>query len=108
LGSGESNPVTPNGPEIRVRHVRSEAVVSCQVAGQTLAVPIRDGAGDSDSVYTFNELGTRLWLMLVEGRTSEELADWIHANYQVTVEQALADVARFVSELREERLVRTA
>lgn len=73
-----------------------------------MAVPIRAGVGDLDSVYTFNELGARLWLMLEQGRTTEELADWVGANYHVTAEQAFADVARFVAELRGERLVRTA
>jgi hypothetical protein len=71
-------------------------------------VPIRKGVGDLDSVYTFNELGARLWLMLEQGRTTEELADWVRRNYQVSAEQAFADAARFVAELREERLVRTA
>ena len=91
-----------------VRHVQSGAVVSRQIAGEMLAVPIRKGVGDLDSVYTFNELGARLWLMLEQGRTTEELADWVRVNYEVSAEQAFADVARFVCELREERLVRTA
>lgn len=71
-------------------------------------MPVRHGVGDLDSVYTFNELGARLWLQLEQGRTSEELAEWVRANYEVTAEQAFADVARFVAELREERLVRSA
>jgi hypothetical protein len=83
-------------------------VVSREIAGETLAVPIRKGIGDLDSVYTFNELGARLWIMLEQGRTCEELTDWVRTNYQVTAEQAFADVARFVAELREERLVRSA
>jgi hypothetical protein len=108
MGTGNPNAVqhdVPNGP---VRHIRSGAVVSRQIAGEMLAVPIRKGVGDLDSVYTFNELGARLWLMLEQGHTTEELADWVRANYEVSAEQAFADVARFVCELREERLVRTA
>jgi hypothetical protein len=73
-----------------------------------LAVPVRHGVGDLDSVYTFNELGAHIWLLLEQGRTTEELADWIRANYEVTAEQAFADVARFVAELRAERLLRSA
>jgi|SRR5580693_8837977 hypothetical protein len=92
----------------KVRHIRSGAVVSRQIAGEMLAVPIRKGVGDLDSVYTFNDLGARLWLMLEQGQTTEELADWVRAHYEVSAEQAFADVARFVSDLREERLVRTA
>ena len=108
MGIGDTNaaPVAePNGP---VRHVRASAVVSREIAGEMLAVPVRHGVGDLDSVYTFNELGARLWLMLEQWRSTGELADWVRANYQVSAEQAFADVARFVAELREERLVRTA
>ncbi len=92
----------------QVRHIRASAVVSREIAGEMLAVPVRHGVGDLDSVYTFNELGARLWLLLEQGRTSEELAEWVRANYEVTAEQAFADVARFIAELREERLVRGA
>ena len=108
MGIGEPNTLHRPGPEGQVWHKRSEAVVSRDIAGETLVVPIRKGVGDLDSVYTFNELGARLWLMLEQGRTTEELADWVRVNYQVSAEQAFADVARFVAELREERLVRSA
>jgi hypothetical protein len=108
LGTGDLTVLSGNSDTQTVRHVRSTAVVSREIAGETLAVPIRKGVGDLDSVYTFNELGARLWLMLEQGRTSEELADWVRTNYEVTAEQAFADVARFVAELREERLVRSA
>jgi hypothetical protein len=108
LGIGDSNTVPALGSGGQVRHIREGAVVCREIAGETLAVPVRKGVGDLDSVYTFNELGSRLWLLLEQGRTTEELADWVRANYQATAEQAFADVARFVAELREERLVRSA
>lgn len=108
MGIGDTNAVQLAEPNGQVRHVRASAVVSREIAGEMLAVPVRHGVGDLDSVYTFNELGARLWLMLEQGRSTEELVDWVRANYQVSAEQAFADVARFVAELREERLVRTA
>jgi len=108
LGIGDSNLVPSVESGGQVRHIRASAIVSREISGETLAVPVRHGVGDLDSVYTFNELGARLWLQLEQGRTSEELAEWVRANYEVTAEQAFADVARFVAELREERLVRTA
>jgi Coenzyme PQQ synthesis protein D (PqqD) len=108
LGIGDSNTAFQSGTDGQTRHIQSVGMVSREIAGETLAVPVRKGIGDLDSVYTFNELGARLWLMLEQGRTTEELADWVRANYAVSAEQAFADVARFVAELREERLVRTA
>jgi hypothetical protein len=91
-----------------ILNIRGADVVSREIAGETLVVPIRKGVGDLDSVYTFNELGARLWLMLEQGRTAEELAEWVRVTFNVPVERAFGDVARFISELREERLVRSA
>ena len=91
----------------KVINIRSTELVSREIAGETLVVPIRKGVGDLDSVYTFNELGARLWLMLEQGRTTEELADWVRNTFDVPAEQAFGDVARFIAELREERLVRS-
>jgi hypothetical protein len=89
-------------------NIRSEDVVSRDIAGETLVVPVRRGVGDLDSVYTFNELGAHVWLLLEQGRTTEELVDWVRARFHVPAEQAFGDVARFIAELREERLVRSA
>jgi hypothetical protein len=88
-------------------NIRNTDLVSREIAGETLVVPIRKGVGDLDSVYTFNEVGARLWLMLEQGRTTEELAEWVRNTFHVPAEQAFGDVARFIAELREERLVRT-
>jgi len=93
--------------EQQIRHAQNMDLVSRDIAGEPLVVPIRKGVGDLDSVYTFNQLGARLWLLLEQGRTTEELADWVRSEFDVPAEQAFADVARFIAELREERLVRT-
>ena len=47
---------------LRVR--RSSNVVSRVVADEAIVVPIRRGAADLDSIYTFNESGTKLWSLI--------------------------------------------
>jgi hypothetical protein len=100
------NRPTPAGTK-RVVHVRNTAIVSRDVAGETIVVPICRGAGDLESVYMFNPLGRELWLLLAEGRTAEELANWVAARYRVEAEQAFADVHNYLAELREVGLVQT-
>jgi hypothetical protein len=90
-----------------VRHIRNTAIVSRDVAGETIVVPICRGAGDLESVYMFNPLGRELWLLLAEGRTGEELTNWVTAHYGVDAEQAFADVQEYLTELREIGLIRT-
>lgn len=92
---------------IEVRHVRNTAIVSRDVAGETIVVPICRGVGDLDSVYTFNPVGRSLWGLLEESRTTEELANWVVTNYAVEVEQAFADVQRYLAELQQIGLIRT-
>lgn len=90
------------------RHVRSASIVSREIGGDTIVVPICRGVGDLDSVYAFNALGTELWRLLAESRTEPELAQWVTQHYAVSHEQALADVRGFLADLREVGLVKTA
>ena len=90
-----------------VRHTRNTAIVSREVAGETIVVPICRGVGDLDSVYTFNPVGRSLWRLLENSHSVEELASWVAANYEVDAKQALLDVQCYVAELQEIGLVRT-
>src|SRR3984957_5725911 len=90
-----------------VRHTRNTAIVSRDVAGETIFVPICKGLGDLDSVYTFNPVGRSLWRLLENGQSVEELANWVATHYEVDEQQAVADVQSYLSELQEIGLVRT-
>ncbi|HXC88337.1 MAG TPA: PqqD family protein [Candidatus Cybelea sp.] len=90
-----------------VRHTRNTAIVSRDVAGETIVVPICQGVGDLDSVYTFNPIGRSLWCLLESSHSVEELANWVVTHYEVDAKQAVADVQSYLSELQEVGLVRT-
>jgi hypothetical protein len=93
---------------ISVRLAHSDNIVSREVAGETIVVPICRGVGDLDSVYTFNSVGKHLWRLLEHGQTAEEMAKWVAVHYEVNAAQALLDVQTYLSELREIGLIRTA
>jgi len=84
---------------------RSPHVVSRVVADEAIVVPIRRGAGDLDSIYTFNESGTKLWAMIDAGQSAADLAAYLLSEYGLTDEQAAADAQRFVRELVDEGLI---
>jgi hypothetical protein len=90
-----------------VRHTRNTAIVSREVAGETIVVPICRGVGDLDSVYTFNPVGRSLWRLLENGLSAEELANWVARHYEVDARQALLDVQCYLAELQEIGLIRT-
>ena len=104
--SGLTGPEASSVITTPVRHTRNTAIVSRDVAGETIVVPICRGVGDLDSVYTFNPVGRSLWRLLESGQTAEELANWVATHYEVDAKQALADVQGYLSELQEIGLVR--
>lgn len=90
-----------------IRHARSASLVSREVAGETIVVPICKGVGDLDSVFTFNQVGRSLWGLLETGHSVEELTNWVVTHFEVGAKQASDDVQRYLAELQEAGLIRT-
>ena len=80
--------------------VRSQAVVSRVVAGETLIVPVRAKVGDLASIYSFNGTGSLIWKLLESPRTVTELATAVAREYAVDAAQAERDVTDLVGEMQ--------
>jgi hypothetical protein len=87
------------------KYVRTSGVVSREVAGEMLVVPIRGGVGDLDAIFSFNALGSDLWELLKAGTSIEEMTVWVVERYEVTAEQATRDIQAFIEELSRSGLV---
>jgi hypothetical protein len=98
------NPEKANDERIAISDaqvfVRSRAVVSRVVAGETLIVPVRGKVGDLASIYSFNETGSLIWRLLDSPRTVAEVVGAVAEEYQVDAAQVRGDVLRFVGEMR--------
>ncbi len=86
----------------------SSNVVSRIVADEAIVVPIRRGAADLDSIFTFNEAGTELWSLISQGQAPSALALHLQSEYGLSAEQASADAAAFLQDLVKEGLVEPA
>ena len=84
---------------------RSRNVVSRVVAEEAIVVPIRRGAADMDSIYTFNEAGTTLWALIEANPSATELARHLQSAYGISAEQAAADTEKFLADLSEAGLI---
>jgi coenzyme PQQ synthesis protein D (PqqD) len=84
---------------------RSRAVVSRVVADEAVVVPIRCGAADMDSIFTFNEVGTRLWALIEANQNAGDLAALLETEYGLSAEHAAADTEQFLSELIDAGLI---
>lgn len=80
-------------------YVRSSAVVSRLVAGETLVLPVRHDVGDLTSLFSFNGTGATIWNALETPTTLWEICDVIDRKYDLSREKAEEDVRIFVREL---------
>lgn len=80
-------------------------LVTRDIAGETIIVPIRDGVGDLNSIYTLNELGTRIW-QLIDGRARvKEMVETITQEYEVPEEEATKDINEYLDTLEAKGLI---
>jgi Coenzyme PQQ synthesis protein D (PqqD) len=93
------------GPQLEQVYVRSQAMVSRRVAGETLIVPVRGKVGDLASIYSFNQTGSLIWQSMDSPKTLRELISAVQREYAVTREQAEKDVKQFLQDMLSAGLV---
>lgn len=69
------------------------------VGGQNVVVALGEASRSFNGLIRLNETGSFLWKQLGHDMTEEELCAALLAEYDVTPEQAAADVARFIETL---------
>src|ERR1700685_3296827 len=87
------------GPQLEQVYVRSQAMVSRRVAGETLIVPVRGKVGDLASIYSFNETGSVIWQSLETPKGVSELISAVEQEYAVEPGQAERDVKQFLNDM---------
>lgn len=75
------------------------SIVSREIAGEVILVPIRNNVGDLESIYTLNETAATVWASL-DGQTPlTAILDLIVADYEVEVQEAQADLCDLIEQL---------
>lgn len=87
------------------RYRRSDNVVTRQIAGETLLVPIRGDLAGIQRIFALDEVSCFVWERLDGSRDCESLAAEVCAVFDATPEQAAADIDQFIGELRDATLV---
>jgi hypothetical protein len=91
----DSQPIV-SSPEL---YMRSRAVVSRLIGGETLVLPVRSEVGDLTSIYSLNETASTIWEALEKPRSFREICDVIAHKYDICREEAEEDMASFVREI---------
>jgi hypothetical protein len=90
---------------LEARFIRNREVVSRQIEGELVIVPIRRGVGDLNSLYTLNSVGSILWEFMTEEHTVPEMVNRVCDEFEVTSKQAQADIQEFLGSMLEEKLI---
>ena len=84
---------------------KSKELVTREVAGERIIVPIKGHVGDLGSIYTLNEVGTMIW-QLIDGDTSlSQIVDAVTGEYDIGEAEAKKDVVDFLNSLEAAGLI---
>ncbi len=78
---------------------KSDSIVSRKIADEFLLVPIKQNVGDLESIYTLNEVATRVWERIDGKKKVKEIQDKIVEEFEVTPQEAEKDLASLVKQL---------
>ncbi len=84
---------------------RSESVVTRDIAGETLLVPITGKLADMENLFCLNETGAFVWNRLDGGTPLETVCAGITEAFEVDGERAWADLEKLIGELIEAELI---
>lgn len=82
-----------------------EDIVSRQVAGETIIVPIKATPGELADIFTLNEIAAKVWELIDGDRTVAAISEKIALEYDVSEEQSLIDTLELISMFHEAKLV---
>lgn len=87
---------------------RNESVVTRDLAGEKVIIPIRGKVGDLGSIYTLNAVANDIWNLLDGKRTVADVIKQLQQEYEVDLVVLAADVERVLGEMQQEGLITNA
>ena len=84
-----------------VRYKRETSLVTRQIAGETILVPVTRQMDREAALYSLDAVGGFLWNELGKEVKGEDLISALTSEYSVNVEQAKSDVENFLEQLLE-------
>lgn len=78
---------------------KNDSIVPRKIADEYILVPVRQNAGDLESIYTLNETAARIW-ELVDGKIKvRAIKERMVQEFEVTPEEAEKDLIQHLLQL---------
>ena len=85
---------------------RGDSLVTRDIAGEKIIVPVRGRVGDLNSIYTLNSVANDIWTLLDGSRTLAQIIGRLETEYDVPPSVLAEDIGRLLDELQGEGLVK--
>ncbi|HXX82294.1 MAG TPA: PqqD family protein [Thermodesulfovibrionales bacterium] len=87
---------------------KKNEIVYRKVAGETILVPISGRLADMQRIFALNPVGEFIWDEIDGSKTLQQVSKDIQSSFDVTGEEATADLEAFIAELFKEGLIEEA
>jgi len=84
---------------------KKKEVVSRNIAGETILVPVTGKLADMQKIFSLNPAAEYIWGRLDGERDLEEIRDGVLSLFEVEKEQAESDIREFILQLLKEDLI---
>ncbi len=84
-------------PPLATVYARRGEIVTREIAGETVLVPIRGGLADLRRIFSLNATGACVWALLDGRRTVGAILDGVVERFDVGRDRAARDVAAFLA-----------
>ncbi len=84
---------------------KREEIVSREIAGETILVPIKGKLADMQRIFSLDGVGEHIWRQLEGNRKLEEIRDGVMHVFDVEKERVNQDILEFIDELIEAGLI---
>ena len=80
-------------------------LIKREIAGDTILVPVGKTVLDSNGLFVMNELAAFIWDLLPDADSEATICEAVLAEYDVSAQEAAADIAEFLNKLREMEII---
>jgi hypothetical protein len=93
---------------VSATYVRRESVISRDIAGQTLLIPVRGQLATLQQVFTVDPVARFIWDRLESPSGEDDVVRGVVAKFEVDEATARKDVREFIRELLDAALIEAA
>lgn len=82
-------------------YVRDKNIISRDIAGETILVPIRGKLADMQYIFTLNPVGLFIWEQLETEKSLADILESLLEHFETSREQAEIDILEFIAQVTE-------